>query len=69
MTDIVKGFTVTLTRELKDYDFDVIMNAVKMIKGVEDVKPIIDDSSEYITLMKRDREIREKLYDFIKENL
>lgn len=69
MTDRVKGFTVTLEKEIRTDDFEWILNAVKMIKGVQEVEPVINDGSEYITLMKRDREIREKLYKFITENL
>ena len=69
MTDRVKGFTVTLSKEIRTDDFEWIMNAVKMIKGVESVEPVINDGSEYITLMKRDAEIRDKLHTFIKDNL
>lgn len=69
MTDRVKGFTVTLSKEVRIDDFEWIMDAVKMIKGVGNVEPVINDGSEYITLMKRDKEIRDKLYGFIKENL
>lgn len=69
MTDIVKGFTVTLSRGIKDYEFESIKKAVGMIKGVVEIHPQIEDGKEYITLMRRDREIREALLEFISQKL
>ena len=44
-------------------------SAVEMIKGVKSVEPYISNGSEYITEMRIQSEIREKLREFIRKNL
>ena len=40
MTDRLKGFTITLEKDVRDDDADGIINALKMVKGVASVKPL-----------------------------
>lgn len=69
MTDRLRGFTVLLDRDTRVDDFEVVKNAILMIKGVVQVDEVINDSSVYMTEMKVTSDIRDKLYKFINENL
>jgi hypothetical protein len=67
MTDRIKGFTVTLDRDIRDDDFEAIANAVRMIKGVIDVHPSIDSPDDHINKQRVRWEIRDKFMALIKE--
>lgn len=69
MTDRVKGFTVTFERDFRDDDVEVILNAVKMIKGVASVEPCIVTSEDHINRERLKWELRDKLYKFMKDEL
>lgn len=69
MTDRLRGFTVLLDKDMRVDDFEVVKNAILMIKGVAQVDEVINDSSVYMTEMKVNSDIRNKLYKFITENL
>jgi len=47
MTDRVKGFTVTLEKDIRIDDVEVILNAVKMIKSGVHIKPSIITSNDH----------------------
>ena len=47
MTDRIRGFTVTLDRDMRDDDFEYVENAIKMIKGVASVIPDIVTHEDY----------------------
>ena len=40
MTDRVKGFIITLERDLREEDVECVVNALYMIKNVTSIKPI-----------------------------
>ena len=69
MTDRVKGFTVTLERDFRDDDVEVILNAIKMIRGVANVEPSIVTSEDHINRERLKFELRDKFYKFIKDEL
>ena len=69
MTDRVKGFTVILEEDIRIDDVTGIEQSIGMIKGVLDVTPVISDGREEITVLRIKTQIRDKLYDFIVENL
>ena len=56
MTDRIKGFTVTLERDIREDDFQRIKEAVEMIVGVQHVEPsIVTPDDHYVrTRLKRD---------------
>lgn len=67
MTDRLRGFTVLLDRDIRVDDFEDIKRALYMIKYVKQVDEVINDGSEYIAEMKITQELREKMYEFIKD--
>jgi len=68
MTDRVKGFTVTLDKDIRIDDVQPLMDAIGCMKHVIDVSPVIAESTdEHIARVRISREVREKLYDLIKE--
>ncbi|MEK6829015.1 MAG: hypothetical protein AABY15_02730 [Nanoarchaeota archaeon] len=69
MTDRVKGFTVTLEKDIRIDDVEVIMNAIRMIRGIADVQPSIAGHDDLMNQMRIKSELREKFLQFYKENL
>ncbi len=64
------GFTVALDKEVDGTQAELIRTCILMIQGVADVTSIESDLlTESIAKMSLKNEIREKLYNFIQENL
>lgn len=61
MTDRIKGLTVVFDKDYRDDDVESIINAIKMIKGVQNVKQHIANSDDW---MNRER-IRLELLDTV----
>ena len=69
MTDRVKGFTVTLEKDIRIDDVEVIMDAIRMIRGIADVQPSISNHDDLINQMRVKSDLREKFLQFYKDNL
>jgi len=69
MTDKVKGFTVTLEKDISIDDVEVILNAVKMIKGIAHVEPSISTPNDHFARQRVKMEIREKMWNIIENTL
>ena len=63
MTDRVKGFTVTLEKDIRIDDVEVIMQAIRMIRGIADVEPSISTSEDYMNRQMVKHELREKFWN------
>jgi hypothetical protein len=64
MTDRIKGFVVALDKDLRDDDVQETLNALRMIKGVVSVNPVIaKPGDDQIIRMRLENEFREKLLD------
>lgn len=48
MTDRHAGYIVTLAEDWRDDDAEAIINALRMIRGVADVSPIVADYDLHI---------------------
>ena len=57
----LKGFTVTLERDIKQEDFQRIQEAVEMIVGVLHVEPVLATGKDHI--------IRTRLKHYITRNI
>jgi hypothetical protein len=66
MTDLVRGFVVTLNKDLREDDAADIHSALEMVKGVYSVKPMISDVHDMMAKEQALRDIREKLYEVLK---
>lgn len=65
MTDRVKGFTVILEEDIRIDDVQVILDAVKMIRGVGHVEPSILTSNDLYARERVKMEMREKILQII----
>lgn len=63
MTDRIKGFIVTLDKDYREDDVEVIKNAIEMIKGVLDVSEVKTDIDDHMNRQKITMEFRSKMYD------
>lgn len=61
MTDRINGFTVILEEDLREDDFQYVMEAVEMIKGVAEVRPNIVEKGSFAKLQTK-HEIRTKVH-------
>lgn len=66
MTDRHTGYIVTLEREIREDDAEHIINAMRMLKGVVDVQPIVSDFQTTMAESKAKHELRMKLFDVLK---
>jgi hypothetical protein len=69
MTDRYCGFAVTLASDLREDDAESTINAIRHIKGVLAVTPVLPDISvsKMIMTIQINKEIRDKLYSIIRE--
>ena len=66
MSDKIKGITVAFTQDFKHEDAENIIDAILMIKGVEDVTTIPTNVSDYIARQQVKNELREKIFEWFK---
>ena len=69
MTTRLKGFTITLEKDIREDDAETLIQVLKMIKGVISVKPIESDPSDTMARERVKWEIRDKFWNFYEENL
>ena len=69
MTDRVKGFTVTLEKDIRIDDVEVIMQAIRMIRGIADVEPSISTHEDHMNRQRIKYELRDKFYKFMNDEL
>ena len=67
MSDRVKGLTVVLDNDYRQEDIEMIKEFILQIKGVKTVKESIVNSDDLINRARITIEIKEKIYDFLKE--
>lgn len=67
MSDRVKGLTVVLDKDYREEDIEMIKELILQIKGVKTVKESIVNSDDLINRARVTIEIKEKIYDFLKE--
>ena len=67
MSDRVKGLTVVLDKDYREEDIEMIKELILQIKGVKTVKESIVNSDDLINRSRVTIEIKEKIYDFLKE--
>ena len=65
MTDTVKGFTVTLEKDVRIDDIETTMQAIRMIKGIADVQPSVTNSDDLMNRMMIMVDIKKQFYQFI----
>jgi hypothetical protein len=63
MTDRIKGLWVALDKEIRDDDVEVLVNAIKMLKHVENVTSRKVQPDDWMMRNKIRGEIREKVIE------
>jgi len=63
----VKGFTVTLKKNIREDDFQRILEAVEMISGVLHVEPVLVTSEDFMVRQKVKHEITTNILKLIDE--
>ncbi len=64
MTDRIAGFVVTLEHNLRDDDAADIFRALKQLKMVLDVRPVVADPALTVAEARARRDMQEKFYAF-----
>jgi len=67
MSDRIKGFTVTLERDIRDDDFQRIKEAVEMVKGVLHVEPSISTVNDHMVRTRLKHDITRNILKLIDE--
>ena len=67
MTDRLNGFIVVLEQPRREDDAEAIANAIRMIKGVIRVEPLVDDAGNAAIRWQESDKFRNRLYQVIKE--
>ena len=67
MTDRIKGFTVTLTDDIRIDDVQPLLDAVKMLKGVASVDVSVTNMDDHMNRQMISMEMKTKIYEVLKE--
>jgi hypothetical protein len=62
MTDRFKGLIVALDKDYRDDDAASIIEAIKMVKGVLEVKPVVAKIDDCVIKIRVAEEMEKKLY-------
>lgn len=66
MTDRYHSLQVILEKDIRDDDAEMLINAIKMLKGVIDVKGDVADWNSQMAESRAHSEIRKKLWEALK---
>ena len=67
MTDRIAGYVVTLEQDMRDDDVESTTNAIRMVKGVIGVQPLISSPELLIAYQRAKNKIWSKILDLYKE--
>lgn len=66
MTDRHSGFIVVLDKDIREDDAQPIISAIRQIKGVMDVQPIVSDPLLHIASIRVKNDILEKIMELLR---
>lgn len=66
MTDRYNALTVSLDRDIRDDDAEIIINAIKALRGVNGVTANVVDPDSYSAKLRANNTVKEKLYELMK---
>lgn len=69
MTDRIKGFTITLEKDVRVDDVQPLIQAISMLKGIAHVEPSLSTCEDHMNREMIAHEFKMKLYNFLKEEL
>ncbi len=65
MTDRFHSLTVILEKDMRDDDCESLINAIKMLRGVIKVNPIVSDPTSWMAEERARRELGQKLLEIV----
>jgi len=68
MTDRLKGLTVVLDKDYREDDAEAIINAIKMVKGVQDVQTHVADLDHYMASSRAARDLGDRVIDLVQQD-
>jgi len=69
MTDRLKGILVTLDVDVREDDAEPILNAIRQIRHVADVRPVLADIQDHIVGMRVRMDLEKKLFEVLRPEL
>lgn len=63
MTDRHCGYIVTLEGEIREDDSERVIEAIKQLRGVIDVQPVVQDIGHLMAVQQARHQFRKKLWD------
>lgn len=63
MTDRIAGYIVTLEKDIREDDAEKITIALKMVKGVIDVQPLVSDPTLAMAVSRSRNDLMNKIFD------
>jgi hypothetical protein len=67
MTTRHSGYVVVLSDDIREDDAEVLISAIKMLKGVSTVAPVESNPAKFIAESRRDELWRSRLLDLVSE--
>lgn len=65
MTDRYHSLTVVLTEDMRTDDAERVLDAIRMIRGVQSVTGIVADASSHMAYQRARRDLGDKLFEVI----
>jgi hypothetical protein len=65
MTDRHSGYLVTLDKDIREDDADHTLNALRMVRGVISVEPVVSNIEVHIAEDRARRDLLSKIYEFL----
>lgn len=65
MSDHINAFIVVLDHDIRDENAELLINAIKQLRGVLEVQPHVADSTDVIATMRVKSELMKKWYDIL----
>lgn len=69
MTDRYNSLTVVLEHDIREDDAELLINAIRMIKGVKAVSGNVVDHDSYVVETRIKDALRKKMFEMIKAEL
>jgi len=69
MSDRVNGLVITLEKDIRLDDMELLMQSIRFMRGVANVEANVVNSSDWINQQRIKCELKEKMYKFIHDNL
>ena len=66
MTDRVKALTVILEQDMRDDDVQVIIDAIRLIRHVARVEPLIVTAEDHLARARVKQELLQQIIDILK---